>query len=138
MILTGRSITKGIGIGELLKTDAPISFLGCVDPQTGIIIDKSHPLYGKSIAGKVLAFPHGKGSTVGSYVLYALSKNNTAPKAIINIECETIIATGAVIAGIPVVDQLNGNLPDNGTEVIVNGTDGTISFDGFRSLLHTK
>ena len=128
MILTGRSIAKGTGTGELLKTDAPISFLGGVDPKTGIIIDKSHPLCGTSITGKVLAFPQGKGSTVGSYVLYALARNNTAPKAIINVECETIIATGAVIAGIPTVDQLNGSLPDNGTEVTVNGTDGTVSF----------
>ena len=128
MILTGRSISKGSASGELLKTDTPISFLGGVDPRTGNIIDANHPLAGQSITGKVLAFPYGKGSTVGSYVLYALSRNGTAPAAVINTECETIIAIGAIIAGIPAVDRLEGDLPENGTVVTVNGTEGTVSF----------
>ncbi len=122
MNLTGRSISKGTASGELLKTDTPISFLGGVDPRTGIIIDESHPLAGEKITGKVLAFPYGKGSTVGSYVLYALSRNGTAPAAVINTECETIIA------GIPAVDRLDGDLPENGTAVTVNGTEGTVTF----------
>ena len=128
MNLTGRSISKGTAEGELLKTDTPISFLGGVDPRTGNIIDANHPLAGQNITGKVLAFPYGKGSTVGSYVLYALSRNGTAPAAVINSECETIIAIGAIIAGIPAVDRLEGDLPENGTVVTVNGTEGTVSF----------
>ncbi|MBQ4597811.1 MAG: DUF126 domain-containing protein [Methanocorpusculum sp.] len=128
MNLTGRSISKGSASGELLKTDTPISFLGGVDPRTGNIIDANHPLAGQNITGKVLAFPYGKGSTVGSYVLYALSRNGTAPAAVINTECETIIAIGAIIAGIPAVDRLEGDLPENGTVVTVNGTEGTVSF----------
>ena len=128
MHITGRSISKGTASGELLKTDTPISFLGGVDPRTGTIIDANHPLAGQKITGKVLAFPYGKGSTVGSYVLYALSRNGTAPAAIINTECETIIAIGSIIAGIPAVDRLEGDLPENGTEVTVDGTEGTVSF----------
>ena len=128
MNITGRSISKGTASGELLKTDTPISFLGGVDPRTGTIIDANHPLAGQKITGKVLAFPYGKGSTVGSYVLYALSRNGTAPAAIINTECETIIAIGSIIAGIPAVDRLDGELPENGTEVTVDGTEGTVSF----------
>ena len=128
MNLPGRSISKGSASGELLKTDTPISFLGGVDPRTGNIIDANHPLAGQNITGKVLAFPYGKGSTVGSYVLYALSRNGTAPAAVINTECETIIAIGAIIAGIPAVDRLEGDLPENGTVVTVNGTEGTVSF----------
>ena len=125
MTLQGRSIAKGIGTGELLITDAPISFLGGVDPRTGIVIDRSHPLAGQSIAGKVLVFPYGKGSTVGSYVLYALMKNNVAPAAIINTECETIIAIGAIISEIPTVDRLDGTLPSKGTAT-VDGSLGTV------------
>ena len=127
MLLQGRSIAKGTGTGPLLITDTPISFLGGVDPKTGIVIDETHPLFGKSIAGKVLVFPYGKGSTVGSYVLYALAKNHVAPAAIINTECETIIATGAIISEIPTVDRLNGVLPTDGV-VTVDGTNGTVSF----------
>jgi len=127
MLIQGRSIAKGTGTGPLLITDTPISFLGGVDPKTGVVIDESHPLFGKSIAGKVLVFPYGKGSTVGSYVLYALAKNHVAPAAIINTECETIIATGAIIAEIPTIDRLNGVLPTDGV-VTVDGTSGTVSF----------
>ncbi len=127
MLIQGRSITKGTGTGPLLITDTPISLLGGVDPNTGIVIDESHPLFGKSIAGKVLVFPYGKGSTVGSYVLYALVKNHVAPAAIINTECETIIAIGAIISEIPTVDRLKGDLPNDGV-VTVDGTNGTVSF----------
>ncbi|MEA5036794.1 hypothetical protein SDC9_35371 [bioreactor metagenome] len=127
MLLQGRSIAKGTGTGPLLITDTPLSFLGGVDAKTGIVIDESHPLFGQSVAGKVLVFPYGKGSTVGSYVLYALAKNHVAPAAIINTECETIIATGAIIAEIPTIDRLKGDLPADGV-VTVDGTNGTVSF----------
>ncbi|HJJ29790.1 MAG TPA: DUF126 domain-containing protein [Methanocorpusculum sp.] len=126
MIIQGRSIAKGTGTGPLLITDTPISFLGGIDPKTGIIIDPSHPLAGQSITGKVLVFPYGKGSTVGSYTLYALMKNNVGPAAIINTECETIIATGAIIAEIPTIDRLKGDLPTEGV-VTVDGTLGTVT-----------
>ena len=128
MIIQGRSIAKGTGTGPLLITDTPISFLGGIDPKTGIIIDPSHPLAGQSITGKVLVFPYGKGSTVGSYTLYALMKNNVGPAAIINTECETIIATGAIIAEIPTVDRLKGDLPTEGV-VTVDGTLGTVTLE---------
>lgn len=125
MLLKGRSISKGVAKGEVLKTNIPISFLGGVDKKTGIIIDKNHPLYGKCIAGKVLVFPYGKGSTVGSYVLYALSRNGKAPAAIVNKECETIIAIGSIISGIPTVDRLDGIVKDGIAEV--NGDEGTVN-----------
>ncbi|HJJ43244.1 MAG TPA: DUF126 domain-containing protein [Methanocorpusculum sp.] len=128
MIIQGRSIAKGTGTGPLLITDTPISFLGGIDPKTGIIIDPSHPLAGQSVTGKVLVFPYGKGSTVGSYTLYALVKNNVGPAAIINTECETIIATGAIIAEIPTVDRLKGDLPTEGV-VTVDGTLGTVTLE---------
>ena len=105
VIIRARGIGNGAGTGPLLVTDAPLSFLGGVDPTTGVVIDRGHPLEGQTIAGRVLVFPHGKGSTVGSYVLYGLARNGVAPAAIVNAEAETIIATGALIAGIPLVDH---------------------------------
>ncbi|MDR3101972.1 MAG: DUF126 domain-containing protein [Methanocalculaceae archaeon] len=127
MILKGRRISKGTDSGELLCTDTPISFLGGVDAATGVIVDKKHPLYGRSVAGKVFAFPYGKGSTVGSYVIYGLAKNKMAPAAIVNTECETIIAIGAIISGIPLVDQLDGDVSRLAGTVTVNGDTGTVS-----------
>ena len=91
-----RNIAKGKEKGELIVSSEPISFLGGVDPETGIIIDPNHELKGKCIKDKVLFIPGGKGSTVGSYVIFQMKKNNTAPKAIICLNAEPIIATGAI------------------------------------------
>ena len=129
MILQGRGISKGTAGGPLLIGPDPISFLSGVDPETGIVMEKGHPLEGKDITGTVLAFEYGKGSTVGSYILYALSRSGHAPAAIINTEAETIIAVGAIIGHIPMVDRLSIPLTDlpAGTFAEVNGTDGTVS-----------
>ncbi|HJJ31015.1 MAG TPA: DUF126 domain-containing protein [Methanocorpusculum sp.] len=128
MKISGRSISKGVAEAPLLSTDVPLSFLGQVDPKTGVIIDAAHPLHGQSIAEKVLAFPYGKGSTVGSYVIYALHRNGAAPAAFIVKQCETIVAVGAIISGIPAVDNLSGPLPDDGSSITVNGTEGTVTY----------
>jgi len=100
-----RVLSEGKARGKALLSSEPLSFLGGVDPKTGIIVDSRHPLKGKSIKDKVLIIPGGKGSTVGSYVIYQLTKNKKAPAAIICMEAEPIIATGAIIAGIPLVDK---------------------------------
>lgn len=107
IILRGRGIVEGKCIGEALVSTKPISFLGDVDPATGKIIEKRHDLYGECIKDKVLCFPHGHGSTVGSYVLYSLAKNGLAPKAIINRRADPVVVVGAVIASIPMIDQVD-------------------------------
>ena len=132
MLIRGRGIAKGRGEGQLLVSPNPLSFLSGVDPATGIIVEKGHPLQGVCIAGKVLAFPYGKGSTVGSYVLYALSRNGNAPAAIVNSEAEPIIATGAIIGGIPMIDHIEVpmNRLINGVHVVVDGDAGEMIYDG--------
>ncbi|MGD0995055.1 MAG: DUF126 domain-containing protein [Candidatus Bathyarchaeia archaeon] len=105
--LKGRLISKGKGEGEALVTSQPISFYGGVDPNTGVVIEKGHELQGQSVKGKILVFPTGKGSTVGSYTLYRMKKNGTAPAGMINKECETVVAVGAIISEIPCVDKID-------------------------------
>jgi uncharacterized protein len=132
MIIRGRGIARGIGSGELLVSEAPLSFLSGVDPETGVIVEQGHPLRGACIAGRVLAFDYGKGSTVGSYVLYALSRNGHGPAAIINREAETIIAVGAIISGIPMIDRIEVPIPclKTGTRATVNGETGVLDYEG--------
>jgi predicted aconitase with swiveling domain len=107
MEMKGRIISKGKGEGEALTTTQPISFYGGVDPNTGEVIEKGHELQGKTVKDKILVFPNGKGSTVGSYTLYRMKKIGTAPAAMINKECETIVAVGAIISEIPCVDKVD-------------------------------
>ncbi len=121
--LKGRLIYKGKAEGEALVTTQPISFYGGVDPNTGVIIEKGHELQGQSVKGKILVFPTGKGSTVGSYTLYRMKKSGTAPAGMINKECETIIAVGAIISEIPCVDKVDISKIKTGAKVAVeNGT----------------
>lgn len=104
-IINCRKIAKGKALGQVILTKEPLSFLGGVDPETGMVIDSHHELFGRKISGKILVMPSGKGSTVGSYVIYQMYKNKTAPLAIIALDAEPIIATGAIMAGIPMVDR---------------------------------
>lgn len=106
-VIKCRKISKGFAEGGVLFSSEPISFYGGVDPNTGVVIERGHPLEGRSIAGKVLVFPYGKGSTVGSYTLYRLKKNSVAPLAMINKQAETIVAVGAIISEIPMVDNID-------------------------------
>ena len=107
MEMKGRIIYRGKVESEALTTTQPISFYGGVDPNTGVVIEKGHELHGVSVKGKILVFPQGKGSTVGSYTLYRLKKHGMAPAGIVNRECETIIAVGAIISEIPCVDKVD-------------------------------
>ncbi len=126
MELKGRKIFAGFAKGEALVSGEGISFFGGVDPDTGIVVEKGHQLEGKSVAGKILVFPQGKGSTVGSYTLYQMKKNGVAPKAIINQECETIIAVGVIISEIPCVDSIDIKRIKNGMQVEVEGGNGIV------------
>lgn len=128
-MIKGRIISKGKVEGEILISNVPISFLGGVNPKTGIVEDKESNIYGKSVKDKILVFPYGKGSTVGSYVILQLKKNGVAPKGMINLKSETIISVGAIISRIPLVDMLEGKgyeeLKD-GEKVEVNGDEGYV------------
>jgi predicted aconitase with swiveling domain len=126
MILNGRKIATGSASGEALVTTMGISFFGGVDPQTGCVVEKGHELEGQSIAGRVLVFPTGKGSTVGSYTLYRLKKAGLAPAAIVNTEAETITAVGCIISDIPCVDQVAIDRLETGMQIRVDGESGLV------------
>ena len=126
MILSGRTINPGDVKGEAIVSRTPLSFYGGVDPKTGMIIEKGHELEGRCVSGKVLVFPSGKGSTVGSYVIYGLKKNGAAPKAIVNRETETIVATGTILADIPCIDGIDVDKIRDGCMITVNSREGYV------------
>ena len=121
MELEGRIIKKGNAEGIALVSKTPVSFFGCVDYKTGVVMEKGHELEGVSIKDKILVFPYGKGSTVGSYALYRMKKEGSAPAAIINQECEPIVAVGAIISEIPCVDKVDISKIKTGNHVEVRG-----------------
>jgi len=119
LTLKGRVIKAGRARGIALVSPEPIGFLGGVDPEAGVVVEPGHPLEGESVAGRVLVFPTGKGSTVGSYTLYRLVRNGVGPVAIVNTESEPIIAVGAIISNIPMVDQIDIAQFSTGDAVVI-------------------
>jgi len=117
IILTCRVIREGRSKARALKSGQAISFFGGVDPESGAVVEKGHEIEGKAVSGLHLVFPAGKGSTVGSYVLYRMAKVGTAPAGLVLRECDSVIAVGAVIAGIPCVDRVDIDAIDDGDEV---------------------
>ncbi len=125
MILKGRSISRGEARGNVTLLEKPFSFLGGVDPKTGTLTVASGA-EGKTIKNAIFAFPFGRGSTVGSYTILQMKKEKTAPAAIINERAETIVATGAVMAGVPMIDSIDLRTLRDGDEVVVDGENGTL------------
>jgi uncharacterized protein len=106
-----------------------------VEPSTGIVIDVRSDILGRSMKGKVLCFPSGKGSTTGSAWLLETIRRGNGPAAIINAETEPIIATGLILAGllygitIPLVDRPDADittLVEDGIVIDVDGSTGGV------------
>lgn len=126
IILRGRPIVSGRARGVALVSSKPLSFLGGVDPKTGIIVERGHDLHGKSVRDVILCFPHGHGSTVGSFVLFSLAKNGLAPKAIVNLVADPVVVVGAVIANIPMIDGVDITKIRCGDILEVDGETGLV------------
>ncbi len=130
MVIKGRKVVGGIERGEVLVSQEPICFLGGVDVNTGVVTEKGHFLEGKSIAGKILIFPIGRGSTGGSYLIYETASNGNGPKAIINLKADSVTVIGCIIAKIPMIVEPEKNLLEficDGDIVEVNGDKGIIT-----------
>ena len=108
--------------GIVLKSENPINFLGTVDKKTGIISDKNHDLFEKSVKNSILVFPSGVGSSVGAYTIYSIKSNNAAPFAMICKKADLTVATGCALANIPLI-----TISDEEFSSIKNGM--KLSFD---------
>ena len=131
MRIEGRTISPGKASGKVVKLNEALSFLGGVDGSTGDLRVGN----GGNVAGKILVFPKGKGSTVGSFVMYDLMVHGVAPAAVINETAETIVATGAVISSIPMVDRIPSvDMFSDGDAVTVDADTGEIEIEGVETV----
>jgi len=126
-----RTLVAGHASGIALVLDAPLSFWGGLDPETGELIDTHHPQRGALLADRILVMPSGRGSSSSSYVLAEAIRAGRAPAAIVLGEPDGIVALGAIVAGelygttIPVVvlnTEAYGAIVD-GSEVDVDASD---------------
>lgn len=110
-------LVRGRARGSVIRTAHPINFLGMIDKRTGMVGDPSHDLHGRTLAGSILVFPHGIGSSVGAYTIYSTKSYGVAPAAMICGKADLTVATGCAIANIPLVvasDQEISHLRDGG------------------------
>jgi predicted aconitase with swiveling domain len=132
MRILGQPMLPGAASGEALAADVPLSFWGGLDPDTGAIIDKRHPLVGEVAAGRVLVLPAGRGSCSGSGVLLEAIRNGTAPVAIVTSRVDAIIALGAILG-----DELYARgpvtivIPEHDRRAIASGDRVEIDEDGW-------
>lgn len=129
MKIKARTVVPGVAKGEAIVSRTAISFTGGMDPETGIIHEPGHELEGRSVAGKILVFSTGKGSTTGSWQFYAAFKRGRAPKGIINVKAEGVVAVSAIITEIPMVHELEEDpfeYIENGNFVVVNADEGFV------------
>jgi predicted aconitase with swiveling domain len=114
-ILRGHGVVEGIAEGEAIVTKQAFAFSHGVDPKTGIVTDLRHELKGKSIAGRILIYPQGRGSTTGDLWMLELARCGKSPAAIINVETDPITVAGAVLSRltygitIPIIEKLDRN-----------------------------
>ena len=132
MKIKAKTVVPGVVRGEAIVSRMAISFTGGVDPKTGIVRERGHDLEGKSIAGKVLVFPIGKGSTTGSWQFYATYKRGNAPIGIINLKSEGVVTVSAVITATPMIHQPEQDpfeYIEDGDTVTINGDDGFLKIE---------
>ena len=92
------TLAPGVGAGAPLLLQEPLSFWGGLDPTTGLIIDRWHPQFGASVAGRVLLMPAGRGSSSGSASLAEAIRLGVGPAAILLLKRDAIVIVGALAA----------------------------------------
>jgi predicted aconitase with swiveling domain len=134
-IIQGRGCSPGEFEGEVVVSLQPFGFWQGIDPQTGIVIDRRHDLFGSSLANKAFFFPYGRGSTGTPGIFLEAVKNGCAPAAIVNVKSEPMIVACALLAeaffqvSIPIVDGLPADYREllrTGDRVRISGASGII------------
>jgi len=113
--------------GTVLKSENPINFLGTVEKKSGVISDKNHDLFNKSIKDSILVFPSGVGSSVGAYTIYSIKSNNSAPLAMICLKADLTVVTGCALTNIPLLIISNDefNSLKNGMKIEIDTESST-------------
>ena len=122
-------ISEGCAEAEALVSKDHIMFY-LIEPKTGTVIEKAHDLEGKTVAGKALVFPGGKGSSVvQADGLYQLKIQGNMPAAMIIQHPETVLVSSAIIMEIPMVDKVEPEFYEilkEGDRILVNADQGFV------------
>lgn len=93
-----RPLLAGSAEGEALVLREALSLWGGLEPRTGRVTDRRHPVAGTVVTGRVLVMPSGRGSSSSSSVLAEAIRLRTAPAAILLEQADEILVLGAMVA----------------------------------------
>jgi predicted aconitase with swiveling domain len=126
-----KGIVEGSAEGSLVVIDDYISFLGDIDPKSGVLRKKGFE--GVDLKGKILVFKGARGSTVGPYIIYSLAKNNIAPSAMVVSKADQIVVSGCVVSSIPLGEALGFSIS---SLRCYNGRRASIVIKGFEAYMY--
>ena len=124
-------ITKGKvdSAPALVSKDAICFYL--VEPETGVVKERNHDAFGKSVVGKVLIMPSGKGSSVVQLDgLYKLMMRNNGPAAIVVQEADTVLVAAAAAMEMPMVHRVDPEFftdVESGMNIALDADQGIIT-----------
>jgi hypothetical protein len=129
---TGRSLpsqTDWSVQGKALVTDVPITYLGYVNRDTGVIEEPGHPLDGIAISDTILIYPKGSGSTVAPFILMGLIYTGMGPRAIVNRDVCPLTLPAASLLNVPYAHGFDEDPCleiNSGDDVMMTLTDGVV------------
>ena len=99
-----------IGIGPkvegiALVADDNFSARYDLDRINGVFSRPQHKLYGESYKDVILVLNTAKGGVATAWMLYEMTSRKIAPKGILFNSVNTILAQGAALAGMAMVDR---------------------------------
>jgi predicted aconitase with swiveling domain len=131
MRFTGRVINSGSVTAEAVVLDIPFSFIGDFDPETGKLAIEGHPLFGESLANKILVCPTGKGGTIAPFIAYRAWQKGNAPAAILCQNADPLLCESAITINIPILDSFNQDIVASiKTGQTISITDGEVKSEG--------
>ena len=128
VVLKGHKIVGGKAEGQALVTRDKICFLATVETD-GSVLEQGHELHGKNVAGTILVYPSGRGSTSGSWKVLEMALSGTAPKAILNTRADSVAVSGAILGNIPMIHKFDKDpieVIKTGDHVVVDADSGTV------------
>lgn len=118
--------------GVALVADDNFSARYDLDRINGVFSRPQHKLYGKSYRDVILVLNTAKGGVASAWMLYEMTSRKIAPKAILFNSVNTILAQGAALAEMAIVDRFEDGdvtkLIKTGDPLIVCPDEGKVIF----------
>jgi hypothetical protein len=123
---------KGIGpavTGTALVAKDNFSARYDLDRKAGTFSRPTHALAGQSYHGRILVLDQAKGGVATAWMLHEMTARGVIPLALVFNRVNPILAQGAALAGMTMVDRFDGDVTDlirTGDELRIDPAEGIV------------